>query len=63
MQRNIHLNIPNQTEEKYGVHALELNWGEDLPEDVRVREVDMILAADCVYSEVRSFIWNDVELH
>ncbi|WRT70527.1 uncharacterized protein IL334_007525 [Kwoniella shivajii] len=34
------------------VHAVELNWGEDLSDsDIPIEEIDLVLAADCVYFE------------
>lgn len=62
MNRNIALNLPDQSEDtEYGVQALELNWGDPIPEEIIQGDIDMILAADCVYSEVSLILipeWN-----
>ena len=49
MERNITLNHVESN-----VHVAELNWGEPLPEGMPTDELDMVLAADCVYFEVRA---------
>ncbi|RDA86864.1 hypothetical protein CP532_1399 [Ophiocordyceps camponoti-leonardi (nom. inval.)] len=46
MQRNIQLNDVGDK-----VTALELNWGQDLPEAVVRQRPNVVLAADCVYLE------------
>ncbi|ODQ67283.1 hypothetical protein NADFUDRAFT_40450 [Nadsonia fulvescens var. elongata DSM 6958] len=33
------------------VHPIVLNWGEELPEIVKSANIDLVLAADCVYLE------------
>ncbi|WVW81088.1 hypothetical protein I302_103079 [Kwoniella bestiolae CBS 10118] len=50
MKVNAELNLPS-TQHKRNVHVAELNWGEDLPKSIPVKELDIILAADCVYFE------------
>ncbi|KAK7696600.1 hypothetical protein QCA50_001258 [Cerrena zonata] len=44
MNRNVEMNALSDT-----VKVLELNWGSPLPEDLP--QMDLILAADCVYFE------------
>ena len=34
------------------VHVAELNWGDDFASGIPVKDVDVVLAADCVYFEV-----------
>lgn len=34
------------------VHVAEYNWGEEVPSDIPIDEIDIVLAADCVYFEV-----------
>lgn len=46
MDENIQLN--NLTEK---VKAKVLNWGDDLPQFTKDHEIDLVLAADCVYLE------------
>jgi hypothetical protein len=51
MQTNVNLNLGDRR----NVHVRELNWGEPLPTTLpAVEEVDVVLAADCVYFEVRN---------
>lgn len=33
-------------------HVAELSWGEQLPASIRAEEMNVVLAADCVYFEV-----------
>jgi hypothetical protein len=46
MIRNVQHNDVEQ------VHVAEYNWGEEVPSDIPIDEIDMVLAADCVYFEV-----------
>jgi hypothetical protein len=48
MQENATLNV-----ETPNIHIGEYDWGE-IPSEIPVSEADVILAADCVYFEVRS---------
>jgi hypothetical protein len=59
MRDNIALNYPDATPEPDtarhpNVIASELNWGDPLPPHIDVGALDIVLAADCVYFEVRS---------
>lgn len=47
MKVNVELNVPNNK----SIAVAEYNWGEDVPADVPA-DVDVVLAADCVYFEV-----------
>ena len=47
MEQNIEYNVVSEN-----VHVEELNWGEPLPSSIPTIELDLILAADCVYYEV-----------
>ncbi|ORY35866.1 putative methyltransferase-domain-containing protein [Naematelia encephala] len=47
MRSNAEINIPGSS----NVHVSELNWGEDIPENVPAKEATLVLAADCVYFE------------
>ena len=49
MQENAALNV-----ETLNLHIGEYDWGE-IPSEIPVSEADVILAADCVYFEVRPF--------
>lgn len=49
MQENAALNV-----ETPNIHIGEYDWGE-IPSEIPVSEADVILAADCVYFEVRPF--------
>ncbi|ORX41187.1 putative methyltransferase-domain-containing protein [Kockovaella imperatae] len=46
MERNVEYNGVSSN-----VHVDELNWGEQIPGHIPVNDLDMILAADCVYFE------------
>jgi hypothetical protein len=50
MQENAILNT-----ETPNIHIGEYDWGE-LPSEIPVSDADVILAADCVYFEVRSLL-------
>lgn len=60
MQRNVDLNFPQHDSSQEVVNGTttcpvkvaELDWGGELPEDIP-HEPEIILAADCVYFEVR----------
>ena len=38
------------------MHVAEYNWGEEVPSDIPIDEIDIVLAADCVYFEVSMLI-------
>lgn len=40
------------------VHVAELNWGDPLPAEIPVEKSSLILAADCVYFEVRALLFS-----
>ncbi|WWD08522.1 hypothetical protein V865_006634 [Kwoniella europaea PYCC6329] len=50
MEVNAEINLP-ASQTKRNVHTAELNWGEELPDSIPIKDLDMILAADCVYFE------------
>lgn len=52
MEDNAKLNLADLGRDN--VHVAELNWGELLPAEIPIKESSLILAADCVYFEVRS---------
>jgi predicted nicotinamide N-methyase len=49
MQVNAELNVPGGN-----LHVAELNWGEEI--STVPTDVDVVLAADCVYFEVSYFV-------
>ena len=49
MKKNVEINLDQQE----NVHVAELNWGEDIRDEVPVEQTGLVLAADCVYFEVR----------
>jgi hypothetical protein len=56
MKSNIAHNFPSDPAGSAPpVRAAEYNWGEAIPEEIAASEIDMVLAADCVYFEVCAF--------
>jgi hypothetical protein len=53
MEENAILNVSTPN-----LHIAEYDWGE-MPNEVPVVEADVILAADCVYFEVRTYLIFD----
>jgi hypothetical protein len=53
MEENAVLNVSTPN-----LRIAEYDWGE-MPKDVPVAEADVILAADCVYFEVRTYLIFD----
>lgn len=52
MEDNAKLNLADL--QRDNVHVAELNWGEPLPAEIPLEKSSLILAADCVYFEVRA---------
>ena len=50
MQANLDLNLAPS--ERDNVHVAEYNWGEEPPSAIPISDIDLVLAADCVYFEV-----------
>jgi hypothetical protein len=51
MRDNVSLNL-GDVGSAHHVLVDELNWGEPIPEGIPAKDVDLVLAADCVYFEV-----------
>ncbi|WWC65444.1 uncharacterized protein I303_108062 [Kwoniella dejecticola CBS 10117] len=51
MRSNVELNLTNSPNHRPNVLVAEYNWGEEVPSDIPIESIDMVLAADCVYFE------------
>ncbi|WWC72379.1 uncharacterized protein I206_106341 [Kwoniella pini CBS 10737] len=51
MEVNAELNLPTSTTQRRNVHIAEYNWGEQVPSTIPIENIDVVLAADCVYFE------------
>lgn len=56
MKDNAKLNMADLGRDN--VHVAELNWGDPLPAKIPVEKSSLILAADCVYFEVRALLFS-----
>lgn len=54
MRQNVELNLPKASDaDDPAVFVEELDWGKPLPSAVpKAEDIDIVLAADCVYFEV-----------